>query len=53
MMALGRILVVDDEAPVREVLAEYFATEGYAVEAAGSGDAEAGRGPARGSLRSV
>jgi two-component system, response regulator, stage 0 sporulation protein F len=36
-MALGRILVVDDEAPVREVLTEYFATEGYAVEAAGSG----------------
>jgi DNA-binding response OmpR family regulator len=36
-MALGRILVVDDEAPVREVLAEYFATEGYAVESAGSG----------------
>jgi DNA-binding response OmpR family regulator len=36
-MALGRILVVDDEAPVREVLAEYFATEGYAVEAATSG----------------
>jgi two-component system response regulator (stage 0 sporulation protein F) len=37
LMAIGRILVVDDEAPVREVLAEYFATEGYAVEAAGSG----------------
>ena len=36
-MALGRILVVDDEAPVREVLTEYFATEGYAVEAAESG----------------
>src|SRR5258707_15234134 len=36
-MALGRILVVVDEARVREVLAEYFATEGYAVEAAGSG----------------
>jgi DNA-binding response OmpR family regulator len=36
-MALGRILVVDDEAPVREVLTEYFATEGYAVESAGSG----------------
>jgi len=36
-MALGRILVVDDEAPVREVLTEYFATDGYAVEAAGSG----------------
>ena len=37
MMALGRILVVDDEAPVREVLTEYFVTEGYAVEAATSG----------------
>jgi two-component system response regulator (stage 0 sporulation protein F) len=36
-MALGRILVVDDEAPVREVLTEYFETEGYAVEAATSG----------------
>jgi two-component system response regulator (stage 0 sporulation protein F) len=36
-MALGRILVVDDEAPVREVLTEYFATEGYDVESAGSG----------------
>jgi len=37
LMALGRILVVDDEAPVREVLTEYFTTEGYAVEGAGSG----------------
>jgi two-component system, response regulator, stage 0 sporulation protein F len=37
MMALGRILVVDDEAPVREVLTEYFATEGYTVEQATSG----------------
>jgi two-component system response regulator (stage 0 sporulation protein F) len=36
-MVLGRILVVDDEAPIREVLTEYFATEGYAVEAATSG----------------
>src|SRR5437660_10402256 len=36
-MVLGRILVVDDEAPVREVLTEYFTTEGYAVESAGSG----------------
>jgi len=36
-MGLGRILVVDDEAPVREVLTEYFATEGYDVEVAGSG----------------
>ena len=36
-MPLGRILVVDDETPVREVLTEYFSTEGYAVESAGSG----------------
>ena len=36
-MPLGRILVVDDEPPVREVLTEYFSTEGYAVESAGSG----------------
>ena len=35
MMTLGRILVVDDETPVREVLTEYFATEGYDVESAG------------------
>ena len=37
MMALGRILVVDDEAPVRDVLTEYFGTEGYTVESAASG----------------
>jgi two-component system, response regulator, stage 0 sporulation protein F len=36
-MALGRILVVDDEAPVREVLTEYFGTEGYEVESAATG----------------
>ena len=36
-MSLGRILVVDDEAPIREVLTEYFTTEGYAVEVATSG----------------
>jgi len=36
-MTLGRILVVDDEAPVREVLTEYFVTEGYAVEEATNG----------------
>src|SRR5262245_53511713 len=36
-MPLGRILVVDDEATVREVLTEYLSTEGYAVESAGSG----------------
>src|SRR3989442_15546013 len=36
-MTLGRILVVDDEAPVREVLTEYFVTEGNAVEEATNG----------------
>ncbi|MEK7387622.1 MAG: response regulator [candidate division NC10 bacterium] len=34
----GRILVVDDEAPVREVLTEYFTTQGYAVDAASNGN---------------
>ena len=37
MASLGRILVVDDEAPVRDVLIEYFSSEGYVVEAASSG----------------
>lgn len=37
MTAAGRILIVDDEEPVREVLAEYFAGQGYAVESAGGG----------------
>jgi len=37
MAPLGRILIVDDEEPVCEVLGEYFATQGYAVETAGSG----------------
>ena len=37
MAPIGRILIVDDEEPVREVLGEYFATQGYAVETAGSG----------------
>ncbi|MBI2493916.1 MAG: response regulator [Candidatus Rokubacteria bacterium] len=37
MDALGRILVVDDEEPVREVLTEYFGAQGYAVEAVASG----------------
>ncbi len=36
-----RILVVDDEAGIRELLAEYFATQGFAVEAAA--DAAAAR----------
>jgi CheY-like chemotaxis protein len=38
MAPLGRILVVDDEAPVREVLTEYFAGQGYTVEAAANGE---------------
>ncbi len=36
--SLGRILVVDDEAPMREVLREYFIGQGYAVETASNGD---------------
>src|SRR5574341_262849 len=38
MSPLGRILIVDDEEAVREVLAEYFTTHGYAVDAAASGN---------------
>ena len=34
---LGRILAVDDEASVLEVLGEYFAEQGYHVETANSG----------------
>lgn len=33
----GRILVVDDEAPVRDVLSEYFTTQGYTVDVAPNG----------------
>jgi len=36
-LSLGRILVVDDEAPVREVLSEYFTSQGYTVHAASGG----------------
>jgi two-component system, response regulator, stage 0 sporulation protein F len=36
--ALGSILIVDDEQSVREVLSEYFAEQGYAVETAGDGE---------------
>jgi len=39
MTPLGRILVVDDETPVREVLDEYFTTQGYTVEAVANGNA--------------
>ena len=38
MSPLGRILVVDDEAPVREVLSEYFTTQGYVVDSASNGN---------------
>jgi len=34
---LGRLLLVDDEAPVLDVLSEYFTTQGYAVETASNG----------------
>jgi DNA-binding response OmpR family regulator len=33
----GRLLIVDDEKPVVEVLSEYFATQGHAVESAANG----------------
>src|SRR5438034_181640 len=36
--SLGRILVVDDEAPVREVLSEYFSSQGYTVDEASNGN---------------
>jgi two-component system, response regulator, stage 0 sporulation protein F len=35
---LGRILIVDDEPSVREVLGEYFMEQGYSVETAGDGE---------------
>lgn len=35
--SVGRLLVVDDETPVVEVLCEYFTTQGYSVETAGNG----------------
>ena len=35
---LGRILIVDDEQSVREVLSEYFVEQGYSVESAGGGE---------------
>ncbi|MBI1845360.1 MAG: response regulator [Candidatus Rokubacteria bacterium] len=35
--ALGRILIVDDETPVVEVLSEYFTSQGYKVETAPNG----------------
>jgi DNA-binding NtrC family response regulator len=35
----ARILVVDDEAPIRDTLAEFLTQEGFSVEACGSGEA--------------
>ena len=35
---LGRILVVDDEEPVRDVLCEYLESQGFGVEAAPDGE---------------
>src|SRR5262245_3515713 len=37
MAPAGRILVVDDEAPVREVLSEYLLGQGYVVDTAPGG----------------
>jgi DNA-binding response OmpR family regulator len=37
MKALGRILIVDDEEPVLDILSEYFAGQGYTVQTAASG----------------
>ena len=37
MSGLGRILIVDDEQSVREVVAEYFTEQGYEVSVAASG----------------
>jgi two-component system response regulator (stage 0 sporulation protein F) len=37
-VGLGRILIVDDEQSVREVLSEYFVEQGYHVESAGGGE---------------
>ena len=37
MTTPGRLLIVDDEPPVLEVLTEYFIERGYAVTAVGSG----------------
>src|SRR5919199_3267788 len=34
----ARILVVDDEAPIRDTLAEYLTQEGFAVDACASGE---------------
>ena len=37
MSELGRILIVDDESEVRDVLSEFFSSQGYAITTAGSG----------------
>jgi len=47
-LGLGRILIVDDEQSVRDVLAEYFTEQGYEVTTAASGlDALRGLGESR------
>lgn len=37
MSSLGRVLIVDDEEPVVEVLSDYFTSQGYAVRTARNG----------------
>ena len=39
MTDAGRMLIVDDEAPVRDVLSDYFSERGYAVMTAADGQA--------------
>jgi two-component system, OmpR family, response regulator CpxR len=43
-----RVLIVDDDAALRELLEEYLGQEGYAVETAGDGEAGAARALASG-----
>jgi DNA-binding response OmpR family regulator len=38
MVPAGRLLIVDDEIPVLEVLSEYFVAQGYVVDTASSGE---------------
>jgi two-component system, OmpR family, response regulator MprA len=38
MVPAGRLLIVDDEIPVLEVLSEYFVSQGYVVDTASSGE---------------
>ena len=41
MPQVGRILVVDDQADARNILAELLQREGYTVETAANGDCSA------------